>query len=55
MAYIKGGPEAIGLYRNENPYKGPVDDLKWGLCHRYDASWQWYYIRRFKTFFPQAA
>jgi len=55
MSYIKGGPEAVGLYRCENPAKGPLDDLKWGLCHCYDASWQWNSIRRFESYFPRAA
>ena len=55
MSVIKGAPEAIGLYRSDDPDKGPLDDLEWGLCHRYDESWQWQYIRRFGTYFPRRA
>jgi hypothetical protein len=54
MSVIKGGPEAIGLVRSNNPDKGPLDDLKWGLCHKYDESWHWQYIRRFESFFQKA-
>ncbi|MEM7113164.1 MAG: glycosyl hydrolase [Chloroflexota bacterium] len=52
MSVIKGAPEAIGLARSDDPNKRPLDDLAWGLCHRYDASGQWQYIRRFETYFP---
>lgn len=53
MSVLKGVPEAIGLVRSNIPDKGPLDDLRWGLCHRYDDSWQWQYIRRFETYFPR--
>ena len=53
MSVLKGAPEAIGLVRSNDPDKGPLDDLRWGLCHRYDDSWQWQYIRRFETYFPK--
>jgi hypothetical protein len=55
MSVLKGTPAAIGLFRTEDPQKGPLDDLKWGLCHRYDESWQWQFIRRFETYFPRFA
>ncbi len=53
MSVIKGAPEAMGLYRNDDSAKGSLVDLKWGLCHRYDSSWNWQYIRRFETYFPR--
>ncbi|CAB9493679.1 glycoside hydrolase family 117 protein [Alteromonas macleodii] len=48
MAHIKGAPEAIGLYREEIE-KSKAPGLSWGLCHKYDASWNWNFICRFKT------
>ena len=53
MSVLKGAAEAIGLVRSDDPDKGPVDDLSWGLCHRYDSSWQWHYTRRFESFYPR--
>jgi hypothetical protein len=53
MSVLKGTPEAIGLFRNYDPSKSPLDDLRWGLCHRYDSSWQWQHITRFETYFPK--
>ncbi|MDN3377455.1 MULTISPECIES: family 43 glycosylhydrolase [unclassified Pseudoalteromonas] len=48
MAHIKGGPEAIGLYRPSKGFdENPAPGLSWGLCHKYDASWNWNYICRF--------
>ncbi|MDO6641659.1 glycosyl hydrolase [Shewanella sp. 5_MG-2023] len=56
-AHIKGAPEAIGLFRDPaliNPQldlNGPnakKPGLSWGLCHKYDASWNWNYICRFQ-------
>lgn len=52
MSVIKGAPEAIGLVRSDDPKKRPLADLAWGLCHRYDVSGQWQYIRRFESYFP---
>jgi len=49
MSVIKGAPEAIGLLRSDDPDKGPLEDLRWGLCHRYDEGYHWQYIRRFET------
>ncbi|MBE0695976.1 MAG: family 43 glycosylhydrolase [Anaerolineaceae bacterium] len=54
MSVLKGAPEAIGLARCDDPSKGPLDDLRWGLCHRYDSSWQWQYIRRFESYIPKS-
>ncbi|XPF94562.1 glycoside hydrolase family 117 protein [Colwellia sp. RE-S-Sl-9] len=47
-AHIKGAPEAIGLYRSgteelEKP------GVAWGLCHKYDASWNWNFICKYTT------
>jgi len=30
MSVLKGVPEAIGLVRSEDPWKYPLDDLRWG-------------------------
>jgi hypothetical protein len=49
MAHIKGGPEAVGLYRTAEQSDDPLTGLQWGLCHKYDASWNWNYICRFKA------
>lgn len=53
MAVLKGAPEALGLFRTEDHDKGPLEGIRWGLCHRYDSSWQWQYIRRFETYCPR--
>jgi hypothetical protein len=53
MSVLKGATEALGLVRSDDPGKGPLDDLRWGLCHRYDDSHQWQYIRRFESYFPR--
>ncbi|MCP5099715.1 MAG: family 43 glycosylhydrolase [Chloroflexi bacterium] len=52
MSVIKGAPEAMGLFRPDNTDADPMDGIRWGLCHRYDSSWQWQYIRRFESYFP---
>lgn len=54
-AHLKWAPEAIGLVRSLNTGKGPVEILRWGLCHQYDPSWQWQYIRRFESYIPFSA
>lgn len=50
-SHIKSTPEAIGLYREAGyeTSRDPIQGIKWGLCHRYDASWNWNYICRFST------
>jgi hypothetical protein len=53
MAVLKGAPHALGLDRSINTDAGPLAALRWGLCHRYDESWQWQYIRRFETYQPR--
>ena len=52
MAVLKGAPEAIGLYRGEDPDVHPLASLRWGLCHQYHGHWQ--VIRRFEIHFPRA-
>lgn len=47
-AHIKGAPEAIGLYRSGEPSE-ILPGLTWGLCHKYDASWNWNFICKFKA------
>ena len=47
-AHIKGAPEAIGLYRPSNIEDAPAPGLHWGLCHKYDPSWNWNYICRYR-------
>ena len=47
-AYIKGAPEAIGLFRDDIE-QTPEPGITWGLCHKYDASWNWNYICKFKA------
>jgi hypothetical protein len=51
MSHIKGAPEALGVFRApgyENS-ADPIDGILWGLCHRYDPSWNWNYICRFRA------
>lgn len=52
MSVIKGAPEAMGLFRGETQDKNPLTALSWGLCHQYDSSWQWQYLRRFEAYKP---
>lgn len=37
MAYIKGAPEANGLYRTSNHDDNALEGLRWGLCHKVDG------------------
>jgi len=46
-AHIKGAPEAIGLFRDANAKELQEPGLSWGLCHKYDKSWNWNYICKF--------
>jgi hypothetical protein len=46
-AHVKGAPEAIGLYRDEENTPTAEPGISWGLCHKYDASWNWNYICKF--------
>lgn len=47
MAWIKGAPEANGLFRCDNPDDHPLEGLRWGLCHEVDA--QSGYLKRFEV------
>ena len=51
MSHIKSAPEAIGLYRatGYEAAEDPIEGIRWGLCHRYDPSWNWNYICRFSA------
>jgi hypothetical protein len=53
-AHIKQGPAAAGLVRSINTHESPLEALNWGLCHQYDPSWQWQYIRRFERYTPHS-
>jgi hypothetical protein len=55
MAVLKGGPEAIGLYRDNQPDEHPLNSIRWGLCHRYGPDWKWQYIRQFEAHVPHHA
>lgn len=44
MAHIKGAPEALGIFREEGEGMFPNPGLNWGVCHKYDPSWNWNYI-----------
>ena len=52
MARIKRGPEAIGLVRDIDTEVGPLEALRWGLCHVYRGGWQC--IRRFEMYRPRS-
>ncbi|GLR70520.1 glycoside hydrolase family 117 protein [Agaribacter marinus] len=47
-AHIKGAPEAIGLFRDPEAETSQRPGLSWGLCHKYDASWNWNFICKYK-------
>ena len=47
MAYIKGAPEANGLFRCDNHDDHPLEGLRWGLCHVVDG--QGGYMKRFEV------
>lgn len=53
-SHIKSAPAAAGLVRSIDANKAPLAALKWGLCHQYDPSRQWQYIRRFEKFNPSS-
>ena len=47
QAHIKGAPEANGLFRTPDHDKGPLEGLRWGLCHKVDN--QKGYMERFEV------
>nr|WP_234033303.1 glycosyl hydrolase [Pelagicoccus mobilis] len=46
---VKDAPHAIGINRSLDNEKEPTEALRWGLTHEY-KSWNWQYIRGFKTY-----
>lgn len=48
-AHIKGAPEAIGLFRPVIAEETKQPGLHWGLCHKYDKSWNWNFICRYRV------
>jgi hypothetical protein len=47
MSHIKGAPEALGIFRDAQEGTFPNPGLNWGVCHKYDPSWNWNYICRY--------
>ncbi|MEN1677966.1 MAG: glycosyl hydrolase [Planctomycetota bacterium] len=47
MAYIKGAPEANGLFRTPDHDAAPLEGLRWGLCH--EVGEHSGYLRRFEV------
>jgi len=45
MAVIKNPPQAGGPFRTDDPDKGPLEGLRWGLCHVIRS---WGFIQRFE-------
>ncbi|MFI3205829.1 MAG: glycosyl hydrolase [Clostridia bacterium] len=39
MSVIKGGPEACGLFRQEESFDKPLKAMEWGLCHDWKNGW----------------
>jgi len=48
-AYIKGAPHANGLFRTPDHDKGPLEGLRWGLCHIVDDAAGRGHIARFEV------
>ncbi len=49
QAVIKGAPHANGLFRTPDHDNGPLEGLRWGLCHHVDDDNGTGYIRRFEA------
>ncbi|MCF7364426.1 glycosyl hydrolase [Vibrio sp. A1-b2] len=49
MSHIKGAPEALGIFRDKDEDSFEAPGLNWGLCHKYDSSWNWNYICRYRV------
>ncbi len=49
MAHIKTAAEALGICRERGAYENFPPALNWGLCHKYDESWNWNYICRYRV------
>ncbi|GGA85568.1 glycosyhydrolase [Neiella marina] len=48
-SHIKGAPEALGIFRPNDNQEPQTPGLEWGLCHKYDPSWNWNFICRYKV------
>lgn len=48
MSHIKWGPEAAGLVTSLDTEASPLSAFDWGICHQYDETENWNYIRRFE-------
>ena len=48
-AYIKGAPHANGLFRTPDHDKGPLEGLRWGLCHVVDDEAGTGFMERFEV------
>jgi hypothetical protein len=48
MAHIKNPPQALGLFRTPDPDKGPLEGLRWGLCHAFGRG-GWGFIQRYEV------
>ena len=48
-AVIKNAPQALGVFRTPDHDQGPLEGLRWGLCHVWSngAQGRWAYIQRF--------
>ncbi|MGR5167489.1 glycoside hydrolase family 117 protein [Vibrio astriarenae] len=49
MSHIKGAPEALGIFRDPQEDSFEAPGLNWGVCHKYDPSWNWNYICRYRV------
>ncbi|NTZ16155.1 glycosyl hydrolase, partial [Paenibacillus sp. JMULE4] len=46
-AVIKNPPEAAGPFRTKDHDRGPLEGIRWGLCHVINS--KWHYIQKFTT------
>ena len=46
-AVVRDPPVALGMYRTPDHDKGPLEGLRWGLCHAFGRD-RWAYIRRYE-------
>jgi hypothetical protein len=47
-AVVRDPPEAVGMFRTLDHEKGPLEGLRWGLCHAFGEG-RWGYIRRYEV------
>jgi hypothetical protein len=48
QAVIRDPPVALGMFRTPDHDKGPLEGLRWGLCHAFGAG-SWAYIQRYEV------